>query len=196
MCGYVIIARTPWSRNSSCATVLRHAGLKAQLVGVAGRRMKEQNLTWTGTQRTCMQWNLRVILCVPLFGSVLCATLDTTGSISEAERHACLMLLTCTDSVYLIIFPWFLCFYLGWVNYVVFLFVRCVFIVNISDLVVLGASYCAWHPVWLDLLCGEWRGCSPLPSICWSADMCHGTAGGIWVLSSPWHYREEWQQVW
>lgn len=71
--------------------------------------------------------DILVILCVPLFGSVLHATLNTTGSISEAERHACPMLLTCTDSVYLIIFPWFLCFYLGWVSYVVFLFVRCVY---------------------------------------------------------------------
>ena len=101
----------------------------------------------------------------------------STGSVSEVERHACLMLLTCLDCVYFLISPWCLHFCCGWVGSVLksisYLSVLGVFISIISvycyaaqphvgtGCVILkidqthSAFPTVWLPVWLDLLCGD-----------------------------------------
>lgn len=45
-----------------------------------------------------------------------------SGSVSGAENHANLLLLTCSNCAYSVISPWFLCFYCGNVGYIVKLF--------------------------------------------------------------------------
>lgn len=89
--------------------------------------------------------------------------------------HASLLLWTCLDCVYLIISPWLLWFYCGWVGYIVKLFqiwsVSNVFIVNISDFSAL--SILSRHTAFilkmnaLSVLLSDFLslcGCGPLPS--------------------------------
>lgn len=49
------------------------------------------------------------LACAALFCSVLLVASYPNGSVAEVERHAGLMLLSCSDCVYFIISPWLLC---------------------------------------------------------------------------------------
>lgn len=67
-----------------------------------------------GSRRLTAGFHRARLRCVPAatrFCSVLCRVLYPTGSISEAECFAGLILLTCSDFIDLVICPWCLCFY-------------------------------------------------------------------------------------
>lgn len=59
-----------------------------------------------------------IIACLMLFCFILHMASYPSMCVSEAERCACHIMMIGSDCVYLVIFPWFLCFN-GWVSHIV-----------------------------------------------------------------------------